>query len=118
MEDLFCCYANIENTQNESENAQDEKQSSTKADFGPTEWEINEWCIELRENEIVLNEINLRKKITMLNKMQKEVELKRLKLEKEMVERGKGLTIIHKYLATRELEIEVKGLDITVRKVL
>ena len=116
MDDLFCCCKISEDTPNASENAENEEQSSTEADSGPREWEVNEWCTELRENEIVLNETNLQKKITMLDQMQHEVELKRLKYEKEMFERGKGLLNIHQYLAMKELEIEEKGLEITVRK--
>ena len=103
MDDLFCCCKISEDTPNASENAENEEQSSTEAGSGPREWEIIEWCTELRENDIVLNEINLQKKIAMLKKMQVDVDFKRLKHEKEMFERGKGLTIIHKDLATKEL---------------
>ena len=103
MEDLLCCCKKSEDRTNVSDNGENKEQSSTEVDSGPMEWEVNEWCTELRENEIVLNEKNLQKKITMLNIMQQEVELKRLKHEKELFERGKGLTIIHKDLATKEL---------------
>jgi hypothetical protein len=101
MEDLFCCCKKSEDREND--NGESEEQSRTESDSGPREWEVNEWCTELRENEIVLNEINLQKKIAILDKMQQEVELKRLNPEKEMSERGKGLIIIHKNLATKEL---------------
>ena len=115
MEDLFCCCKESEDRANVSDNGENEEECSTEADSGPREWEVNEWCTELRENEIVLNEINLQKKNAMLDQMQQEVDLKRLKHEKEMFERGKGLTIIQKDLATKELEIEEKGLEIIVR---
>ena len=83
---MLCCCKNSEDRANVSDNGETEEQSRTEAEYGPKEWEVNEWCTELKENEIVLSEINLQEKITMLKKMQQDDDFKRLKYEKQMFE--------------------------------
>ena len=81
------------------------------------DWEIKEWQTELRENDIIMHEDNLKR----INKIRKEQEEKkeeeRKQREREIEERENELRIKHMELEKKELEFQEKAalLEIAIR---
>ena len=84
---------------------------------GPQDWQIREWNAELRENNICLNELNLKQKTEKLKKEFQLIEAERVIKEAAIQEKEKEVIVRKHYLERKEIEIEEKNhlLEIAIR---
>ena len=73
------------------------------------DWEIREWYTELRENDITMHELNM-KRASQRRKVKEEQEAKeRDRREQQIIERKNELAARQRELEAKELELEEKA---------
>ena len=85
--------------------------------WDPMDWEIREWNTELRENDIIMHEYNLKRIIEIRKEQEEKEEEERKQREREIEKRENELQIKQMELEKKELEIQEKAalLEIAIR---
>ena len=96
-----------------------EEESDLKklTEWEPMDWEIREWYTELRENDIIIHELNI-KRANLRRKAKEEQDAESSqRREKEIIDRENELAARQRELEAKELELEEKAalLEIAIR---
>lgn len=85
--------------------------------WDPMDWEIKEWHTELRENDIIMHEYNIKRTNEIRKEQEKKEEEERQEREREIEERENELRLKQRELEKKELELQEKAamLEIAIR---
>ena len=81
------------------------------------DWEIREWYTELRENDITMHELNIKRSIQIKKAQEAQETEERRRREQEIIDRENELAARQRELEAKELELEEKAalLEIAIR---
>ena len=115
MKMYSCCAKDLESVDDLS--CQEEENSTEPKVWKPMEWEVREWYTLLRENDIAMHELNIKR----ANEIRKALEAteaeERKRREQEIIDREIELADRQRELEEKELELEEKEalLEIAIR---
>ena len=96
---------------------EEETTLTKEKEWEPMDWEIREWYTELRENDIIIHELNMKRaSLRRKAKEEQDAESSRRR-EQEIIDRENELAARQRELEAKELELEEKAalLEIAIR---
>jgi hypothetical protein len=108
MGQQVCCY-DLER--------EEESDLTKENEWEPMDWEIREWYTELRENDITMHELNIKRSIQIKKAQEAQETEERRRREQEIIDRENELAARQRELEAKELELEEKAalLEIAIR---
>ena len=108
MGQQVCCY-DLER--------EEESDLTKENEWEPMDWEIREWYTELRENDITMHELNIKRSIQIKKAQEAKETEERRRREQEIIDRENELAARQRELEAKELELEEKAalLEIAIR---
>ena len=96
---------------------EEESDIKRENEWEPMDWEIREWYTELRENDITMHELNMKRAIQRKMAQEEQEAEKRRRREQEIIDRENKLAARQRELEAKELELEEKAalLEIAIR---